>query len=121
MLCRGVQARVGVFAANTNVDAAAAAADAALSGSPLSGLDLTVPVVVYLPTNTGVYLLSLWNMISGVAYIKVEQWNIPFLVQSVQKKQSLVSTCRAVESSVVDAFPGPRNNVPATDSIRCTP
>lgn len=63
-------------------------------------------VVVYLPVfrhrqqrclpippplvQAGVYLLSLWNMTLGVAYIKVEQWNIPLLVQSVQNNKKNV-------------------------------
>eukprot|EP00752_Nemacystus_decipiens_P002301 g2177.t1 len=34
---------------------------------------------------TGVYLLSLWNMMWGVNYVKVEHWSIPFLVHSIQK------------------------------------
>eukprot|EP00903_Cladosiphon_okamuranus_P017604 g16215.t1 len=38
---------------------------------------------------TGVYLLSLWNMVWGVAYIKVEQWSIPLLVQKLQKNREM--------------------------------
>lgn len=40
--------------------------------------------------SAGVYLLSLWNMIYGVGYIKTEQWRIPFLIQDLQEARAKV-------------------------------
>lgn len=60
-----------------------------------------VPVVVCFPLclSAGVYLLSLWNMVSGVVYIKVEQWNIPMLIQQIQKRKEAVRAPRVVRQN----------------------
>lgn len=37
-------------------------------------------------------------MVSGVAYIKVEQWNIPLLIQNIQKNKETVRAVKVVTS-----------------------